>query len=190
MTDKQKQNLLAYLGYYDGEIDGAFGPRSKAAATAFQADYGLPADGIVSPDTQEALKHAVANGMPEKEEPETPRNFWDDVKHFDREEFRCQCGGKYCDGFPVEPSEKLVRLADRIREHFDAPMVVSSGVRCDTHNARVGGVPGSRHRLGTAMDFSVRGLSASLVLGYVQAQSETNYAYAIDGNYVHMDVVE
>ena len=187
MTDKQKQNLLAYLGYYVGEIDGKFGQMSKTAAKAFQKDYGLTPDGVVGADTEKALKHAVAYGMPAKKE---PKNFWDDIKHFKRDEFKCRCGGKYCNGFPAEPSEKLLRLADKVREHFDAPAIVSSGIRCEKHNAKVGGVAGSRHKIGTAMDFSVRGMSASTVLAYVQAQSDTHYAYAIDSNYVHMDVVE
>lgn len=187
MDNKQKQHLLAYLGYYAGEIDGILGSKSTAAAKAFQEAYGLEPSGDVDQETQKALKHAVAYGMPVKMEPE---NFWDSIKHFDREEFRCKCGGAYCDGFPAEPSEKLIRLADRVREHFGAPMIVSSGVRCDAHNANVGGVPGSRHRIGTAMDFTVRGLPSSLVLAYVQAQPSTHYAYAINDNYIHMDVIE
>lgn len=187
MTDKQKQNLLAYLGYYVGEIDGKFGQLSTVAAKAFQKDYGLEADGIVGPATEKSLKHAVAYGMPAKKE---PKNFWDDIKYFKREEFKCKCGGKHCNGFPVEPSEKLLRLADRVREHFGAPITVSSGVRCEKHNEKVGGVPGSRHKIGTAMDFCVKGMPSSIVLAYVQQQSATHYAYAISDNYIHMDVVE
>ena len=187
MTDKQKQNLLAYLGYYTGEVDGIFGEKSAQATEAFQRDFGLDVDRIFGPATEKSIKHAVAYGMPVKKE---TTNFWDGIKHFDREEFRCKCGGKYCNGFPVEPSEKLVKLADRVREHFGASAVVSSGIRCETHNAKVGGVANSRHKYGTAMDFCISGLPASLVLPFVQAQPDTNYAYAIDNNYVHMDVVE
>lgn len=188
MTDKQKQNLLAYLGYYVGEIDGVFGKKSQDATRAFQSAYGgLDPDGIVGTATEKALKHAVAYGMPAKKE---PKNFWDDIKHFKREEFKCRCGGKYCNGFPAEPSEKLLRLADRVREHFDAPAIVSSGIRCEKHNAKVGGVTNSRHKIGTAMDFCIKGMPSSIVLAYVQQQSATHYAYAIDGSYVHMDVVE
>jgi len=46
MTIKQKQWQLYYLGYYDGRIDGVWGPQSKAAAVDFQKAYGLEADGI------------------------------------------------------------------------------------------------------------------------------------------------
>ncbi len=186
MTNKQIQHLLAYLGYYEGEIDGIFGPQSKTATETFQKEYGgLAVNGNPGEETQKALKHAVAHGMPVKNEPE---NFWDGIKYFDRDEFRCKCGGKHCDGFPAEPEQKLVRLADRVREHFGAPMIVSSGVRCETHNANVGGAAASRHKRGKALDACVRGMPASIVLAYVQAQPEVRYAYAIDSNYVHMDI--
>ena len=40
MTIHQKQHLLAYLGYYLGEVDGIWGPRSERGATDFQEDFG------------------------------------------------------------------------------------------------------------------------------------------------------
>ena len=75
-----------------------------------------------------------------------------------------------------------------MREHYGVPMIVSSGIRCVTHNTRVGGAAASRHMRGLAMDFCVRGKSAAEVLEYVWKQPETNYAYMIDANYVHMDI--
>ena len=54
--------------------------------------------------------------------------------------------------------------------------------------ANVGGVDGSRHKSGKAMDFRVEGHGAKAVLGYVQTLPHIRYAYAIDGSYVHMDV--
>lgn len=185
MTNEQKQCLLKYLGYYGGAVDGNFGPLSKQATAGFQDDYGLDPDGEFGPLTEAKALEAVAGTA----QPVEPGNFWDSIKYFDREEFRCKCGGKHCDGFPAEPAKKLITLADRVREHFGAPMIVSSGVRCKTHNANVGGAAASRHMSGKAMDFTVRGKTAAQVLAYVQAQPEVRYAYAIDGNYVHMDVV-
>lgn len=119
---------------------------------------------------------------------ETATSWWDDIKYFDRDEFECHCEGKYCDGYPAEPSQILVRVADRVREHFGAPAIVSSGVRCKTHNANVGGVANSKHLSGKAMDFCISGKTAEQVLAYVEKQPEINYAYAIDREYVHMDV--
>lgn len=185
MTNVQKQCLLKYLGYYDGAVDGLWGPKSKQATVDFQRAYGIKDDGEFGPVTEKKILEAVA-GLAQPVEPE---NFWDGIKYFDREEFRCKCGGKYCDGFPVEPVKTLVTLADRVREHFGEPMRVSSGVRCEVHNANVGGVSGSRHKLGTAMDFCIDDMPASVVLAYVHAQPEVRYAYAIDASYIHMDVV-
>lgn len=189
MDIKQKQHLLAYLGYYDGEVDGKWGQLSETATKAFQKDYGIAADGICGAETEKALKHAVSYGMPaKKEEAATSGDFWDGIKYFKKDEFKCKCGGKYCNGFPVDPEEKLIKVADRVREHFGNKIVVSSGVRCEKHNANVGGVSGSRHKLGKAMDFCVSGMSASSVLPYVQKLPDIRYAYAIDSTFVHMDV--
>lgn len=189
MTNKQKQHLLAYLGYYVGNIDGDFGTLSKTACKAFQKDFGLTADGICGTQTEKALTHAVCYGMPAKaQEASKSGDFWDGIKYWSREEFRCQCGGKYCKGFPAEPSEKLVKLADKVRGHFGKPGHRSSGLRCKTWNAIQGGVSNSRHMSGKALDFRIEGKSSAEVLAYVQKQPECRYAYAIDSQHVHMDV--
>ena len=51
MTIMQKQWQLYYLGYYGGEIDGIWGPRSEAATVRFQADNALEPDGIFGTQT-------------------------------------------------------------------------------------------------------------------------------------------
>jgi hypothetical protein len=183
MTIKQKQCLLCYLGYYNGKIDGKFGPSSKKATKAFQDAYGLAVDGDFGAKTEDMILKAI-NG---KAKP-VPKATWDDIKYFKKDEFKCKCGGKYCEGFPVEMDMKLIRIADEVREHFGKPITVSSGVRCEKHNANVGGVENSRHKKGKAMDFCVSGIPASIVLPYVQQKTGIRYAYAINTFYVHMDV--
>lgn len=49
------QARLKELGYYEGEIDGQFGPGTRTAVTLFQRENGLGADGIVGAETREAL---------------------------------------------------------------------------------------------------------------------------------------
>lgn len=158
MTVEQKQHLLAYLGYYVGDIDGIWGTLSKTAMNAFKADFnGLDVPGIPENAPEKALKHAVAYDLfktePIKDETGT---FWDEIEHFTREEFRCQCGGKYCNGFPKEPEKELVRTCDEIRRRLDVPVSIvdagGSGVRCPQHNANVGGVTNSNHLYGKAAD--------------------------------------
>lgn len=180
MTIKQKQHLLAFLGYYDGQIDGIWGPQSQQATSGFQADYGIGVDGIFGPETESCIRTVIGNDAP-------PVALWASVQHFKREEFACKCG-KYCDGYPAEPARALVQAADRVRKHFGKPALISSGVRCHKHNAAVGGVADSRHLSGKAVDFCVEGVPAAQVLAYVQGLPQIRYAYAIDANYVHMDV--
>ena len=185
MTIKQRQALLFYLGYYVGDIDGSWGTLSKTATKAFQKDFGLTASGTCDEATEKALKHAVCYGVSKKQETSTSGDFWDSIKYFKKPEFACRCG---CGA--DEMNETLICVADRIREHFDRPVNVTSGRRCANHNARVGGVSNSRHTTnpGKAMDFCVVGKTAIQVLDYVKKQPEIRYAYAIDGTYVHMDV--
>lgn len=158
MTNKQKQNLLAYLGYYVGKIDGIWGTLSKTAMDSFKADFkGLDVPNIPENAPEKALKHAVAYDL-FKTEPVKERTgtFWDEIEYFDREEFRCQCKGKYCNGFPVEPQEKLVRTVNEIRKRLGVPVTIvesgGSGVRCEIHNKNVGGVVNSDHLTGNAAD--------------------------------------
>jgi|GEM_PF-577422 len=54
--EKILQAKLADLGYYDGEIDGKIGPKSKAAIKKFQKDQGLTPDGIYGPKTESAIE--------------------------------------------------------------------------------------------------------------------------------------
>ena len=196
MNTRQVQLLLAYLGYDPGMVDGVLGPKTKAAVYDFQQEFaGLTVDGMPGEETQKALRHAVAYGMQKKEEQPTSGTppdkqvtgtYWDGIKYFRREEFRCPC--PRCGGFPVEPEERLVKLADRVREHFGAPVIVTSGVRCQAHNDELkGSAPNSYHVRGKAMDFVVSGFSAQIVLAYARTLG-VHYAYAIDENAVHMDV--
>ena len=184
MNIRQKQCLLEYLGYYgpDGSnVDGIWGRASRMATEKFQTDYGLIADGIFGPLTEEKILEVVCTGQ-------QPGINWDTVRFFGRAEFMCNCGGKYCGGFPVEPVPMLAKTADRVRQHFGKAAIVSSGVRCSRHNANVGGVPDSRHLTGRAMDFRIEGETAKQVLSYVNGLPEVRYAYDIDGRYIHMDV--
>lgn len=191
MSIQQIQNLLQYLGYYTIQVDGLPGPGTTAAVKAFQTDNGLDADGIPGQLTQKALVDAVTKGRfkpSDRPQEGQGEDFWADIKYFTREEFRCKCGGKYCNGFPAEPQEGMVRALDTVRAHFGKAIIPNSGVRCPTHNANVGGVSTSRHLSGKAVDFAVPGKTASQVLEYLATLPGLGYCYDIDGTSVHMDI--
>lgn len=59
-SDKQKQRYLKFLKLYSGKIDGDFGPKSKAAARAFQKAWCLKVDGVVGPKTSRVLAFRCA----------------------------------------------------------------------------------------------------------------------------------
>ena len=168
MTLKQKQALLAYLGYYDGPLDGLWGEKSQRATIDFQRDFvGLSVDGICGEQTEKALKHSVAYGIDGKSDStdytgvqnnntvnSTDNNagtVWDEIKYFKKPEFACKCG-KYCDGYPAEIDMNMVKIADEIRSRIGKPIHINSGLRCKTHNANVGGVSNSQHLFGNAAD--------------------------------------
>lgn len=169
MSIKDAQCLLIVLkkqdgsSYYAGDVDGIYGRMTRRAIEDFQRDFcGLPVTGQVDDATDKAMRHAVAYGMTfsgnssNSSVPSTTGTFWDEIEYFDREEFRCQCGGKYCNGFHVEPDEAMVRTVDEIRRRLGVPISIvdagGSGVRCPQHNANVGGVANSEHMYGRAAD--------------------------------------
>ena len=191
MTVKQKQNLLAYLGYYVGDIDGVWGTLSKTAMEAFKADFkGFDTPNIPDDAPEKALKHAVAYDLfktePVKDETGT---FWDEIEYFDRSEFKCKCGGKYCNGYPSEPDERMVRIADQLRKNLGVPITIVSGLRCKTWNAIQGGHSQSQHMYGEAADIYAKGVPQSRVEAELDKIGGVRYHYAIkDSSNVHFDV--
>lgn len=166
MTNKQKQCLLFYLGYYTGDIDGKWGHGSKSATKALQMDFGLTVDGIFGKDTEEIAKAAVAGAVSKV----ANGDWWGEIKYFKRAEFACKCGGKYCNGFPVEPSKTLVRLLDDVRGHYGVAFTPNSAIRCKKYNAlpRIGGASNSQHLYGTAADISVPGVTPKQLAAYLE----------------------
>lgn len=191
MTTKQKQHLLAYLGYYVGNIDGIWGTLSKTAMDAFKEDFkGLDASNMPENAPEKALKHAVAYDLfktePVKDETGT---FWDEIEYFTREEFKCKCGGKYCNGYPAEPDERMVRIADQLRKNLGVPITIVSGLRCKTWNAIQGGHAQSQHMYGEAADIYAKGASQARAEAELDKIGGVRYHYAIKGSSnVHFDV--
>lgn len=57
---RELQTLLKNKGFNPGPVDGAFGPKTKAAVLAFQRAQNIAVDGIVGPQTWGKLKGVSA----------------------------------------------------------------------------------------------------------------------------------
>ena len=203
MTVTQRQHLLAYLGYYPGRVDGDWGPQSQKACWEFQEDFGgITVDGFGGPETDKAMKHAVAYDMFKPEpaseqeasgpDPGAAEDWWDEIEYFEPPEIACQCWkyrGPYCDGYPHEMQKLTMQIADRARKHFGHPISIISGLRCHQHNADSNGVENSQHMYGEALDVYCYGVSQQTALDWFLSQPEVRYAYAIpnSGN-IHFDI--
>ena len=177
--------------------DGLAGPKTVAALKAYQKAKGLAQTGRVDDATWDTLMLEI----PRQEQAETPVpeqdtgdgnitvvSFWPGIVHFKREEMRCKCGGRYCNGFPAEPQQLLMELADRAREYFGRPAHVVSGLRCSRWNAIQGGVANSQHMYGEAMDIYIEGVTADQLLAWMKKQPEVRYCYKINNTNVHFDI--
>lgn len=105
--------------------------------------------------------------------------------YFKREEFACQCGCGQC-GVDAELLDSLTK----IREHFNAPVTITSGNRCIKHNASVGGAENSKHVAGIAADFKVSGVCPAEVASTLHTWYPGKYGIGVYPSWVHLDVRE
>jgi len=71
------------------------------------------------------------------------------TQYFNRREVACQCG---CGAAMVDM--RFMDRLDRARGVAGVPFVVRSGLRCPTHNAKIGGKANSAHLRGLAADIA------------------------------------
>lgn len=171
MKPERKQRLLAFVAddagrfYYDGPLDGIWGPKSRDAERRFLRDF---------------------QG---REEENTEKTQWERIRYFTREEFGCKCGGS-CGRFPVEPDWELVKLLESLRETLGKPIFISSGIRCEKHNRDVGGVEKSQHLLGTAADIVVPGVAPAVVADFAERYMKGRGGIGVYDTFIHIDVRE
>ena len=137
--------------------DGIIGNKTVAAIKAAQKKYGLVVDGIAGPKTLKALG---LTGTSSSSSSTSTKVDWTKVKYFKKSEFKCGCRGKYCSGYPVEMSPKLISILETMRSYYGRPITITSGMRCTKYNnSLAGSVPNSAHRYGKAADFYISGIS-------------------------------
>lgn len=106
--------------------------------------------------------------------------------HFARDEYRCDCAGS-CDGFPAEPQPELVSRVEALRQAVGAPVIITSGVRCEKRNEEVGGVAWSFHKRGAAADLYSPGVPVGTLAALAKDCGLNILPYYSSG-YVHVEI--
>ena len=194
LTLKEQQTYLKKLGLYTKKIDGIRGSGHKKAVKQFNTIFLNKESEIYYNDTDKLLREIYTSY---NNSPYMVDSDWKYFKNFKSSEFYCTCRKKYCDGWNGLRNKIPMHLlmADQyIRNHFGKAVSLTSTIRCDKRNKEVGGVKNSKHRLFRANDMGVKGIKAANVKKFVYTNSSTklpfiNYAYDINTNYEHIDVI-
>jgi len=110
------------------------------------------------------------------------------AKNFLVGEFACHDGAD-----KILLSEELVVALQAIRDHFGAPVKITSGYRTPYWNKHVGGVSNSQHVLGKAADINVDGqtpmaLYRAIDNGWVPGVCPTVMGLGVYLSFFHIDV--
>jgi zinc D-Ala-D-Ala carboxypeptidase len=162
-------------------VDGAFGPRTKAAVQRFQAGYGLGQDGIAGPQTFGKIYELQDNDC-------TPIHFT--YAELDK------CGDNYSGGKVSQATARshtlrvMWQLEALRRKLGDNPLRVTSGFRSISCNANAGGASDSMHLYGLSADL---GSGAQSLCQIANAARSAGFGgllgpgYPDHGDHVHLD---
>lgn len=144
LSKKKRQEYLKYLGFYNGDIDGVIGIKTKSAYQQLQKAYFTrqsDIDGKYGSNTDKLLRNAYK-----------VKKY---CKGFNLGEFKCGCKGKHCTGYPVELNTQLLKNLQAVRDKYGAT-TITSGMRCEKHNSSLKGSSNtSRHLKGKALDIKL-----------------------------------
>lgn len=82
---------------------------------------------------------------------------------------------------------KLLMMLDRIRDIVGEPIIITSGFRTLEHNKAIGGVDGSSHTKGLAVDIAIRNSRMRFKLINAILQVGIN-RIGIADNFIHIDI--
>ena len=154
---RKLQSKLSSIGY-SLNVDGSFGNNTKNIVLQFQKDAGLVIDGIVGAKTWKALDDIKIYSLIVDGNKSLSSNF--KIK-----EFACKDGSDTI----VLHTDFIVDKLQRIRNHFNKPIIINSAYRNPAHNKKVGGASTSYHVKGRAFDIVVKDVSPNEVAKYAQS---------------------
>lgn len=163
LSDKQRKDYFKALG---------LGDYNKANILKLQKQYFTrkkDLDGIYGQNTDNLLRHVY--------------NVKTFSKNFKPQEFKCECGGRGCTGYPTYMKDFQMKHLQTIRDHYGRPMQVTSGMRCRWYNSHIGGsISNSLHLQGQATDFYIRGVTDTLAnrrkaIKYIKTLKRHHYTY-------------
>lgn len=161
LSVKERERRFKYLGLEYNEA----GIRKLQKKYLRKKDV----DGIYGIDTDRLLRHVY--------------NVKRVTKNFEPEEFKCECGGRYCTGYPSYMKQVELKNLQSIRTHYGKPMKVTCGLRCRTYNNKIAGsISNSKHLTGYATDFYMAGVTDTLAnrkaaIKWIKKLPNHNYTY-------------
>lgn len=104
--------------------------------------------------------------------------------HFKAKEFQCKDKSEY-----LLVATELIETLEKIRNHFNAPVIINSGYRTPSWNSKVNGASNSYHCKGMAADIRVKGHTSEEVAKYADSIMEQGGVIRYT-NFTHVDVRE
>lgn len=107
-------------------------------------------------------------------------------RDFNREEFECKCR---CGFDTIDP--RLIAALQELRDLSGVPIKITSGCRCKSHNANVGGTKESQHVLGYAADIVIQGKSVKQMAELAEKIFQFQYGAILQypkRGFIHVDV--
>lgn len=105
------------------------------------------------------------------------------MRYFKPSEFACPHCGEGADKMDAG----LLHHLDAARHMAGIPFVINSAYRCEEHNKAVGGVPGSAHTKGTAVDIAANGSRERFMIAQA-LMARGLVRIGVASSFVHVDV--
>lgn len=106
------------------------------------------------------------------------------MNYFSKKETSCKCG---C-GFDITP--EFLGVLNEFRKRRKAPVIITGGARCKSHNKKVGGASNSSHTRGIGIDVRYsNSQEAFLIIKILMEMGIKRIGFSTK-NFIHFDIDE